>query len=80
MTRKLSKWSKPGEKPPMVGVWMTDYSAAMESRTAFTYQYWDGYSWKYAMPTVFWAYSMRREPSFCNQTTVRFRGLADKPE
>ena len=74
---KLSDWSKPGEKPPMVGVWETDFCAA---RDWPIYQYWNGKQWRHASDFVRVAYDNRFTPSSCNQSTVRFRGLADKPE
>ena len=72
MTRKLSNWSKPGEKPPMVGVWLTDYGTR--------YQYWDGRRWRCAMDSPRAAFNARGIESGCDQPTVRFRGLATKPE
>ena len=79
MTRRLSDWSKPGEKPPMVGVWETDYLRGRKTvRRCF--QYWDGYRWHWADRTVQDAYEMRDASSACKQDAVRFRGLADKPE
>lgn len=77
MTRRLSKWSKPGEKPPMVGVWKTDFRSTPDWPT---YQYWNGREWKCAADSVQVAYVLRHKPSCCSQSTVRFRGLADKPE
>lgn len=75
MTKKLSAWGAPGEKPPCVGVWETDY-INLESPT---YQYWNGQVFKSADDTPFGAYTRRDQPSYCNQSKVRFRGLAEKP-
>ena len=76
MTRRLSDWSKPGEKPPMVGVWMTNFYDAPD----YSYQYWDGNEWRCAAEDPGSAHELRYAPSSCTQSTVRFRGLADKPE
>ena len=73
MTRRLSDWSKPGEKPPMVGVWETDFCNR-------SYQHWNGEWWGYASEAVDTAYENRGRPSYCCAAWVRFRGLADKPE
>ena len=76
MTPKLSNWSAPGEKPPCVGVWATDYL----NKDSPTYQYFDGAEFRRARGSPYWAYEDRNLPSACNQSTVRFRGLAEKPE
>ena len=76
MTRKLSNWSKPGEKPPMVGVWMTDFYLPPR----YSYQYWDGNEWRCAAEAPGSAHELQYARSVCNPSTVRFRGLADRPE
>lgn len=73
MTRKLSDWSKPGEKPRMVGVWETDFLGGV-------YQYFNGERFRIAGYTPKEAWLFRRESSRCNQSAVRFRGLAEKPK
>ena len=76
MTRKLSAWSKPGERPPCVGVWMTDYQNEFEP----TYQYFDGAEFRVERATSDLAYLWRKVSSACTQSTIRFRGLTEKPE
>ncbi len=73
MTRRLSDWSKPGEKPPMVGVWETDYCG----RASFNF--WNGRTWGPSHQTVRAAYRFREGYQFRGETWL-FRGLADKPE
>ena len=77
MTRRLSKWSKPGETPPMVGVWETDFCSTPDCPT---YQYWDGREWKAASDFAQGAFYNKNMKSLCDPSVVRFRGLADKPE
>lgn len=76
MTRKLSDWSKPGEKPPCVGVWETDYNSIGDG----TYQWFNGNYFMHAASSPRYAFNLRHLKSNCNQFNVRFRGLAEKPE
>ena len=75
MTRRLSDWSKPGETPPMVGVWETDLGGGLRG-----FNHWNGecYGPTRATPSeAFWDRGLYQ----CQAThTWRFRGLADKPE
>lgn len=73
---KLSNWSAPGEKPPCVGVWKTDYNSMQDG----TFQWFNGVEFCCASASPFFAYANRFTKSNCNQSTVRFRGLAEKPE
>lgn len=76
MTKKLSAWSQPGEKPPCVGVWETDYA----TDDGPTYQYWDGLAFRcagFSPEDALWG---KWRTSWCDQSMVRFRGLAEKPE
>lgn len=73
--KKRSVWSAPGEKPPCVGVWETDYIGGNNP----IYQYWNGKSYRYASYNLKRAYSFRHRKSGCDQSKVRFRGLAEKP-
>ena len=77
MTRRLSDWSEPGEKPPMVGVWETDYRAAKNKRA---FQYWNESFWGVRCDTEYEAKEYGWISSCCNADKIRFRGLADKPE
>ena len=74
MTRKLSAWSKPGEKPPCVGVWETNYA----NKTEPTYQWFDGNKFMNAASSPSQAFLKRKIKSLCNQSTICFRGLAEK--
>ena len=75
MTRRLSNWSKPGEKPPMVGVWET-HTGNFDT----LYQHWNGKAWGAYSISVDGAYRGQDRPSQSNPLRIRFRGLADKPE
>ncbi len=76
MTRKLSAWRKPGERPPCVGVWETDYG----NKRRRVFQYWNGNVWGLKGRDPYDAMLYSGVVSCCNQSTIRFRGLADKPE
>ncbi len=77
MTRRLSDWSKPGEKPPMVGVWETDLFSGVDP----VFQGWDGqcYGLPASTPTRA-AFELQHCRIRIYRSTVCFRGLADKPE
>ncbi len=76
MTRKLSNWSEPGEKPPMVGVWETCYS----DFSCVYFQYWNGKFYGSCANSPQQAYDVRNFRSYRNLKLARFRGLADKLE
>ena len=76
MTRRLSKWSKPGEKPPMVGVWET---RSPEFDNVF-FQHWNGKFYGLCSDTPHDAYEGRHIRSMRTLKYACFRGLADKPE
>ena len=76
MTRRLSKWSKPGEKPPRVGVWET---CSPKFDTVF-FQHWNGEFYGLCSDTPHDAYETRNIRSARKLKYARFRGLADKPE
>ena len=75
MTRKLSNWSKPGEKPPMVGVWETDPGGGLRG-----FNYWDGECYGPTRATPFQAFLDRGLYKGKATHVWRFRGLARKPE
>ena len=78
MTRRLSDWSKPGEKPPRVGVWETKLK--WQSNLPYRiFQHWNGmfYGLGCASPEIASKYA---NIASSEQEIVRFRGLADKPE
>ena len=71
---KLSDWSTPGEKPPCVGLWETDYI----NDSSPTYQYWNGSHFMCADYSPQLAFKFKHLKSFCDQSTIRFRGLAGR--
>ena len=78
MTRRLSDWSKPGEPPPMVGVWET--KLAHETEGCGTYQHWNGEFYGFCSLTPGIARGMRECLTGIPPEHICFRGLADKPE
>lgn len=65
-------WSKPGEKPPFVGVWETDF---MTFDGLPTYQWFDGYDFKCAGSSIEEAINVSNLVSSCDQSIVRFRAI-----
>jgi hypothetical protein len=55
---------------------MTDYQNEFEP----TYQYFDGAEFRVERATSDLAYLWRKVSSACTQSTIRFRGLTEKPE
>lgn len=78
MKRKLSNWSKPGERPPCVGVWETHQPT--DDGVGGLYNYWNSRSWGGSELSPQKAYLARRYTSSLKLKTTRFRGLAEKPE
>jgi len=70
MSKKLSNWSAPGDKPPSVGVWQTK---DREGRIAFNH--WDGYGCGPSCTSVEAAYEARNMYR-SNWGTRSFRDLA----
>ena len=82
MTRRLSKWSKPGEKPPMVGVWETkliDEPEPDPNGVRF-FQHWNGEFYGCTEATAQDAKTSAGNVSSICMEKICFRGLADKPE
>lgn len=76
MTRKLSNWSEPGQKPPRAGVWET---CATQFGAKY-YQHWNGMFYGLCSPSIEEAYENRSARTDCPLEETRFRGLATKPE
>ena len=79
MNRKLSAWSKPGEKPPCVGVWETRQPIDVYIPRRY-YNFWNGRSWSASARSPKEAYKRRKIYGYLIEMDVRFRGLAEKPE
>lgn len=79
MNRKLSAWSKPGEKPPCVGVWETRQPVDRYVHGPY-YNYWNGQTWRESAKSPKEAYTRRRIYALLDEKAMCFRGLAEKPE
>ena len=74
MSKKLSNWSAPGDKPPSVGVWQTRDREGM-----IAFNQWDGYGYGPSSESAEDAYKSRNMYRF-DGITRSFRGLVNKPK